>query len=610
MKKLNAILILTALVACCFSCKKDPQDFDVGQIGITEKDLRFVKENEVVSAELLAACSYTGTIRKVAVRVGFSEDLSDARTVDATNAGDDFLASFPVMMDTVYYYQYVLYRYSIEFDQETEWVDNKVYMLSTYGVRLPSVTTNDVKFISHTHALGCGTVLDDDGDEMVERGFCWDFGSLPKIEDGSVSEGIGIGDYYAQISGLEVNTKYYLRAYAKNSQGIVYGNIVSFMTLSEGQISVETRDPLAITENSVKLKGGVTLRNCGLDDYGFLFGDTPLTEIVLKKNFHWGNSNFTILPDEIVENLDYGATYYFRTYAVDLSTSNTVYGEMKSFTTGLSPFIPTGELDGLFSVSPTQRVMFSSGNLQYQALSNKWRFALNQWDFIGPNNKYISSSYYGWIDMFGWGTSGNNHGAVCYQPWSTSYSYSDYYAYGGYEYNLNDQTGQADWGCNTIYLGSNATDGWRTLTSDEWSWLLFSRDTPSGIRFAKAQLNIGNGTDNTHVNGIIVFPDDWNGNDLIYQPNTPEASYTSNVVYVSDWKDRFESHGAVFLPAAGRRSGSYYYDDGQLRGYYWSASKYDYRVVSHLYFSENEFGVNYLSLRYYGNSVRLVRNSK
>jgi len=40
--------------------------------------------------------------------------------------------------------------------------------------------------------------------------------------------------------------------------------------------------------------------------------------------------------------------------------------------------------------------------------------------------------------------------------------------FGNDTYNLNDQTGQADWGYNAISNGGNTTDTWRTLTSDEW----------------------------------------------------------------------------------------------------------------------------------------------
>ena len=86
-----------------------------------------------------------------------------------------------------------------------------------------------------------------------------------------------------------------------------------------------------------------------------------------------------------------------------------------------------GSLSGIFTVNSSgKKVRFSRGNLQYKASIGIWRFALNQYDFVGGTyssvqygNVYnegvsgtrsthnsISASYAGWIDLFGWGTSG------------------------------------------------------------------------------------------------------------------------------------------------------------------------------------------------------------
>ena len=76
---------------------------------------------------------------------------------------------------------------------------------------------------------------------------------------------------------------------------------------------------------------------------------------------------------------------------------------------------PAGSINGLFSVSADKQVYFSQGNLQYQASTNTWRFAERQIDYVGLNsngnvyeggvqcdNALMSSTYSGWIDLFGW----------------------------------------------------------------------------------------------------------------------------------------------------------------------------------------------------------------
>ncbi|MBP5175782.1 MAG: hypothetical protein ILP07_07725, partial [Treponema sp.] len=160
---------------------------------------------------------------------------------------------------------------------------------------------------------------------------------------------------------------------------------------------------------------------------------------------------------------------------------------------------------GFFTVKANgDKVMFSKGNLQYigSASTPYWKFAENQWDYLENTTGQNSSDQNVDRDLFGWGTSGYNHGATCYQPWSTAQSSSNYYAYGSSSYNLFDQTGQADWGYNAISNGGNhENNGWKTLTHEEWDYVFNTRSTSSGIRYAKAKVN--------NVNGVILLPDDW-----------------------------------------------------------------------------------------------------
>ena len=302
--------------------------------------------------------------------------------------------------------------------------------------------------------------------------------------------------------------------------------------------------------------------------------------------------------------------YYVRAYAVSVKGIN--YGEELSFTTA-----PQGVLNGLFSVSENTLVCFSQGNLQYQASTNTWRFAENQWDFVGndevgtvyengvkSDNTLISSSYNGWIDLFGWGTSGHDHGAVCYQPWSTSDNNSDYDAYGNWQANLYDQTGEADWGCNAISNGGNQPNQWRTLTREEWVYVFETRATASGIRYAKAKVN--------DVNGMLLLPDDWNESFYtLNNPNSVSATFTSNTITASQW-NTLVLHGAVFLPASGFRRGTLINDlssdDLGSDGSYWSAScnesDYAYYIAG---FDDSYLNTQGSLSRCLGGSVRLVR---
>ena len=268
---------------------------------------------------------------------------------------------------------------------------------------------------------------------------------------------------------------------------------------------------------------------------------------------------------------------------------------------GGSGTCPTGAINGIFSVSSSKKVYFSRGNLQYRASDGRWRFAENQYDYIGDANSNISQTSSGWIDLFGWGTSGWNSGAVCYQPWSTSTAPSDYYPGGSYTNNLTGSYANADWGVyNAIYNGGNQAGQWRTLTggsNGEWKYIFDTRSTSSGIRYAKAQV--------AGVNGVILLPDDWSTSYYsLSSTNQSDANYSSNTITASQWIT-LEQHGAVFLPAAGYRGGTSVNDVGS-RGYYWSASYYYSGFACYLSFYSGYLNPSYNGNRGGGQSVRLV----
>ena len=336
--------------------------------------------------------------------------------------------------------------------------------------------------------------------------------------------------------------------------------------------------------------GGSTITECGVcwstEQEPTIDSDHMATQVTMGE--------FSVNLAELTPN----TTYYVRAYATN--EAGTGYGVEVTFTTEEEvPTIPEGAINGLFTINDNgDQVYFSQGNLQYQASANTWRFAENQYDYIGDANSNISQTYSGWIDLFGWGTSGYDHGANAYQPWSTSQTNSDYCAYGSDTYNLNDQTGQADWGYNAISNGGNTTHQWRTLTKDEWVYVFDTRSTSSGIRYAKAQVN--------NVNGVILLPDDWSTDYYsLSSTNTYNANFSNNVISASSWTNSLQSHGAVFLPAAGTRDGTSVSNVGSI-GYYWSASRFYSSAAYIMNFYGSHLSANGTSRRYSGRSVRLA----
>ncbi len=269
-------------------------------------------------------------------------------------------------------------------------------------------------------------------------------------------------------------------------------------------------------------------------------------------------------------------------------------------------FDQNGASNAVFTVASGRTVHFSRGNLQYQASTGIWRFAEHQYDFIGADNANISSTYNGWIDLFGWGTSGWNSGANAYQPWDTSTSYSDYYPGGSYTNNLTGAYANADWGVyNRISNGGNQAGMWRTLTKAEWEYLLNSRaastiNGEANARYAKAVVN--------GINGLVVFPDNFTMPSGMSYPsgiNTYNAPFNNNTYTESQWS-QMEGAGCIFLPAAGYRYGTGV-DVVGTNGWYWSGTYSSEFYAYNMYFFDDNIFMNDLS-RSCGQSVRLVRD--
>ena len=281
-----------------------------------------------------------------------------------------------------------------------------------------------------------------------------------------------------------------------------------------------------------------------------------------------------------------------------------------------------------FSVSATKKIVFSKGNLQFSRrgshvtmdsdnVRGTWRFAEHQYDAVGgattglpsedpANSKYnprgvsgnvyyddngvltkcdnrwfYDENYEGWFDNFAYATSGYYAGKPIYRPY-------DYDPTNNKENFLdtppNGGLGLSDWGIyNAISNGGNTPNCWRTLTYEEWKYLVVYRsNAPTLISTGKIHLTSPTPDGVEYIYGVILLPDNWNGapegctfntftewayftgaggtstdptnpNLAGYSVTSPSDMYTLNVYTEAQWA-LMESYGAVFLPSAGTMS--------------------------------------------------------
>ena len=207
-----------------------------------------------------------------------------------------------------------------------------------------------------------------------------------------------------------------------------------------------------------------------------------------------------------------------------------------------------GALNGLFSVGENEKVRFSMGNLQFNAQKYEWRFAEHQYDMIGKDNEKIAPNYDGWIDLFGYGTSGY----LGHEPFETSTDNKQYP-------NQDIDNTNYDWGVyNPITNGGNKEGLWRTLREGEWRYLLEKRPNAQKL-YIKACVN--------GVNGMLLLPDDFYDHRVRIPIDSTPNDFSSNSYDLIQWAT-LEAAGVVFLPSMGYRYGK------ELRHYsgYWSST--------------------------------------
>ena len=223
-----------------------------------------------------------------------------------------------------------------------------------------------------------------------------------------------------------------------------------------------------------------------------------------------------------------------------------------------------------------------------------WRFAPNQWDVIGSSNANASSTYTGWIDLFGWGTSG----------YDNKYPYLRTVSVDAYpQSSINNSN--YDWGVyNAIYNPkTNTTDPagtWKTVDKSIWKSILTTRSTPSGIRYAKA---------NVHgVNGLLILPDNWKATTYaLNNTNEYDAAFNTNVISDADWTT-IENAGAIFLPTTGQIEGHVFLD---INNNYWSSNIYVINNSGYVIYFDNtsaNLGCATNNELYVGAAVRLIKD--
>ena len=465
-----------------------------------------------------------------------------------------------------------------------------------------------------------------------------------------------------------------------------HANFITRSVVSKVQTPLTFNDPLTVTTVSPTFisqtqaygQGTVTGDDNNITERGFCWAlasetTTPTIANSYKAEGGTASGSFALMFGD-TNPMTKDCVYYVRAYAKN-ATGEVFYGDPIPFATRKDYTNDyNGRMPYAYSVASNRQVNFSMGNLQYKASTNTWRFAEYQFEYVGgvwygmelgnvyangehpdasqngtkSDNRNIGASYSGWIDLFGWATSGyhdaNDTYNTQYRPYSISdanisstgmwhgsqYYQTNEYGYGPSmdEFNEKHLVGpysSYDWGVynNISNDGSYGVGSWRTMTggsTSEWYYLMELRTTSTingtnNARFAIAQINVRN---NQLCNGVILFPDTYIWpNEVAYYPSQFNNGTLTDFQNGHQWTEAewslLEKNGSVFLPAAGERespttlitvpnyAGFYHSSTRALPYWVYGNNAYKLVIGSGQYsFSEN--------VHYQGGSVRLVRN--
>jgi uncharacterized protein (TIGR02145 family) len=197
--------------------------------------------------------------------------------------------------------------------------------------QVPTLTTTAIFNITENAATSGGNISDNYNSPVTVRGVCWGTDPTPNLSGNKTVDGLGIGPFESNLTGLSPGQTYYVRAYATNTAGTGYGSSLPFTTLeNQGQVpALTTAAVTGITTNSAISGGNISSDNgASVTARGVCWSNSPTPTISDNKTIDGtGIGGF----QSNITGLSANQTYYVRAYATN--ATGTGYGSALQFLT-------------------------------------------------------------------------------------------------------------------------------------------------------------------------------------------------------------------------------------------------------------------------------------
>ena len=271
------------------------------------------------------------TARGICWSLSQNPTTEDHHTADGSGLGEFASEMTKLYSNTEYYVR----AYATN-EAGTSYGEQKSF---TTEVGLPTVLTLEVSSITDSTARCGGIVTNDGGSEITARGVCWSTVKFPKLSSPHTNDGTGTGEFASEMSGMKPNTEYYVRAYATNAAGTIYGDNIKFTTIGLPMVSIVNISDLTRTSATmlayVTYEGGTEVTARGVC---WSVNPNPTTEDHHSSD-GGGIGEFSIEMTGLVPN----TKYYVRAYATN--ELGTAYSEEESLITVPEEQEPTGYIN-------------------------------------------------------------------------------------------------------------------------------------------------------------------------------------------------------------------------------------------------------------------------
>ncbi|MDP4819438.1 MAG: formylglycine-generating enzyme family protein, partial [Saprospiraceae bacterium] len=277
------------------------------------------------------------TARGVVWNTSGNPTLSDNKTTDGTGSGAFTSTLTDLDPGTTYYVRaYATNSAGTGYGNVRSFTTDSI---------LATVLTTPLASLTDSSVVSGGNVTLNGGSTVTARGVVWSTSPNPTIVDSKTTDGTGMGTFTSQVTGLNFETRYYLRAYATNGVGTAYGAEIEFTTPS-GLPVVQTATISEITQTTAA-SGGTVASDKGspVTARGVVWSTSPNPTILSNKTT---DGTGTGIFDSDLSGLSAGTKYYVRAYATN--SAGTSYGAQVSFTTPVDMVLVQG---GTFNMGCT-----------------------------------------------------------------------------------------------------------------------------------------------------------------------------------------------------------------------------------------------------------------